>query len=190
MGIRPKKKDKEKSLIKSCIKGNRKAQQNLYDLYAPKMFGICLRYARNYHSAEDILQDGFLKVFKYLKNYKGTGSFEGWMRRIFVNVSIEQYRKVSTMYPVVDIADVDLRYDEINVIDELEVKDILNLVNQLADGYRIVFNLFVMEGYTHNEIGKMLGISEGTSKSQLARARSILKKKIGVSHFNKYEAVN
>jgi RNA polymerase sigma factor (sigma-70 family) len=183
------KKNNPQSLIKKCIKGNAKAQKELYDNYSPKMFGICLRYARDYQNAEDLLQEGFIKVFRYLKDFRGTGSFEGWMRRIFVNVSIEQYRKASYLYPVGDYIEYETRAVYNTALDELSVQDIMGFVNELADGYKVVFNLYAIEGYTHKEIGEMLNISEGTSKSQLARARGILQKKVTKYYIKPYEAI-
>lgn len=153
------------------------------------MFSICLRYAKNFHSAEDLLQVGFVKVFTNIKSFRGDGSFEGWMRRIFINTSIEHYRKSNPLYPVSDTALDYSRKVENDAINRLAAEDVLKCVNQLSDGYRTVFNLYVVDGLAHKEIAEMLGISEGTSKSQLARARYVLQDLI-IKHYEvKYEAL-
>lgn len=168
----------EDEIIKGCIVGERKAQQTLYSRYSPKMFAICLRYAKDYHSAEDILQEGFIKVFKYIGNFRREGSFEGWLRRIFVNTAIEHLRKAVNMYSIVDSEDKPIDIVDESIFDRLDEQDLLDMVQSLSPGYRTVFNLYVVEGYSHKEIGKLLSISEGTSKSQLARARQLLQKKV------------
>ncbi len=168
----------DKKLIKGCIKGDTKCYEQLYTRFAPKMFGICLRYSKDYHTAEDILQEGFIKVYKNLAKFRFEGSFEGWVRRIFVNTAIEHFRKSVNLYPIGEFANSpDERVDDLTV-EKLAVEDILKMVQSLSPGYRTVFNLYVIEGYPHKDIAKMLGISEGTSKSQLARARYLLQKKI------------
>ena len=168
----------DKELITGCIKRNRKYQDLLYHKYSPKMFSICLRYASDYHKAEDILQDGFMKVFKNIHKFRHEGSFEGWMRRIFVNTAIEHYRKSVPMYPILEVNNSD--HDVINdyTIENLAAADLMKLIRDLSPGYRTVFNMYVIEGYSHKEIANSLGISEGTSKSQLARARYLLQKKV------------
>jgi RNA polymerase sigma-70 factor (ECF subfamily) len=140
--------------------------------------GNCLRYAKDTFEAEDVLQMGFVKVFQKVSDFRGEGSFEGWVRRIMVNTAIESYRKNLRNLNIVDIDEV---YDQPqNTFDMsgLELKDLLKLVQQLSNGYRLVFNMYVIEGYSHKEIAKQLGITEGASKSQLSRARAILKEKI------------
>ncbi len=176
----------ENALIAACLKGKPAAQRELYDHFSGKMFGVCLRYAKNYHVAEDLLQEGFVKVFRYLDKYKGTGSFEGWVRRIFINTAIEHYRKNNPMYPVGEVDERLTTPVDNTAMQELAMEDLLAMVNELADGYRMVFNLYAIEGYAHQEIGDMLGISEGTSKSQLARARAILKEKIATRYSETY----
>ncbi len=168
----------EDQIINGCIVGDRTAQQTLYGRYSPKMFAICLRYAKDYHSAEDILQEGFIKVFRYISNFRREGSFEGWMRRIFVNTAIEHLRKAVSLYSIVDDEDKPMDILDESVFDQLDYQDLLNMVQSLSPGYRTVFNLYVVEGYSHKEIAKLLNISEGTSKSQLARARVLLQKKV------------
>jgi RNA polymerase sigma-70 factor (ECF subfamily) len=141
------------------------------------MFAVCLRYANEYNSAQDLLQEGFVKVFRNLEKFRGEGSFEGWIRRIFVNTAIEHYRKQVNLYALHD-SETRYEYYEGNALETLKHEDILKMIQKLSDGYRTVFNLYVIEGYSHKEIGDMMGISEGTSKSQLARARYLLQKMI------------
>lgn len=149
-------------------------QQELYDRFASKMYGVCLRYAGNVEEAEDILQDGFIKVFNKINSYRGEGSFEGWIRRIFVNTAIEHFRKKTYLQPITETEENTVEGKYLSVLDSLAEKDIVQLIQQLSPGYRTVFNMYVVEGYTHKQIAEMLGISEGTSKSQLSRAKLIL----------------
>jgi RNA polymerase sigma factor (sigma-70 family) len=149
-------------------------QETLYRMYSPKMFGVCLRYSGHQEDAQDILQEGFIKVFRNLEKFRREGSFEGWMRRIFVNTAIEHYRKSINLYPVSESQENNVEDKEWNAFDKLALKDLVKLIQTLSPGYRTVFNLYVVEGYTHREIAEMMGISEGTSKSQLARAKAIL----------------
>lgn len=166
----------ETDLIAGCLEGNRKMQEMLYNRFAPKMYAVCLRYSSNADDAQDLLQDGFIKIFKNLDKYRGDGSFEGWVRRIFVNTSIEHFRKKIKINTVADSSEIQVEDKEWNAFESLAEKDIINIIQELSPGYRQVFNMYVIEGYSHKEIGDILGISEGTSKSQLARAKSILKK--------------
>lgn len=168
----------EDEIIQGCIVGDRTAQKALYTTYSPKMFAVCLRYAKDYHNAEDILQDGFIKVFRYIANFRKEGSFEGWLRRIFVNTAIEHLRKSVHLYSIVDQEDKPIDIVDESIYDVLDHQDLLDMVQSLSPGYRTVFNLYVIEGYTHKDIADLLGISEGTSKSQLARARTLLQKKV------------
>ncbi|MBA2746832.1 MAG: RNA polymerase sigma factor [Flavisolibacter sp.] len=149
-------------------------QKELYQQFAPKMYGVCLRYAGNVEEAEDILQEGFIKVFNKVGSFRREGSFEGWIRRIFVNTAIEHYRKKIYLQPITDYEENTMEGKYLSVLDSLAEKDIIELVQQLSPGYRTVFNMYVVEGYTHRQIGEELGISEGTSKSQLSRAKQIL----------------
>ena len=164
----------ESDLIRGSIDGDRRLQEELYRRFSPKMYAVCLRYASNADEAQDILQDGFIKVFKKLDSFRGDGSFEGWVRRIFVNTAIEHFRRKKYMQPVTEKEENTIEGKYVSVLDELAERDILELVTQLSPGYRTVFNMYVVEGYSHKEIGEMLGISEGTSKSQLSRAKAIL----------------
>lgn len=167
-----------RAIISDCVAGNRKAQARLYHQFAPKMFGVCLRYAKDSTEAEDNLQEGFIRVFTNLKSFRHDGSLEGWIRRIMVNVSLEKIRKQYLLYPVEDVS----VYDSVNFSDDVIAKmsadELLQLIRELPPRYQLVFNLYVFEGMTHQEIAKEMEINEGTSKSNLARAREILKKKV------------
>ena len=151
-------------------------QEHLYKRFASKMYGVCLRYVANADDANDILQEGFIKVYKNLDKFRREGSFEGWVRRIFVNTAIEQFRKKVKLYNVDEVQENTIEDKELTALDLLATKDIINIVNELSPGYKAVFNLHVIEGFSHKEIAEVLGITEGTSKSQLARAKGVLKK--------------
>ncbi|NDC79366.1 MAG: RNA polymerase sigma factor [Chitinophagia bacterium] len=154
-------------------------QEALYRKYSARMYAVCLRYAGSADDAKDFLQEGFVKVYRNLERFRGEGSFEGWMRRIFVRTAIEHLRarRLQTA-PLPEGHDTD---DESgwSALDGLALEDLMRMIRLLPDGYRTVFNLYAVEGYSHREIGEMLGISEGTSKSQLARARKALQEMIG-----------
>jgi RNA polymerase sigma factor (sigma-70 family) len=164
----------ESDLIRGSMEGDRRMQEELYRRFSPRMYGVCMRYAGNAEEAEDILQEGFIKVFKKLGSFRSEGSFEGWIRRIFVNTAIEHFRRKTYQQPITEQHENSVEGKYLSVLDNLGEKDILKLIQDLSPGYRTVFNLYVVEGYTHKEIGDMLGISEGTSKSQLSRAKVIL----------------
>lgn len=164
----------ESDLIQGCLGGDRRMQEELYRRFSPRMYGVCLRYAGYAEEAEDILQEGFIKVFKKLGSFRGDGSFEGWIRRIFVNTAIEHFRRKTYLQPITEQHESTVEGKYLSVLDNLAEKDVMKLIQELSPGYRTVFNLYVVEGYTHKEIGDMLGISEGTSKSQLSRAKVIL----------------
>ena len=174
-------------LIKRCKSGERKAQEALYKQFASKMLGVCMRYAKDKMEAEDMLQNGFIRVFQKIGDYRGDGSFEGWVRRIMVHSSIEYYRKHHKMMQLVEIEE---SGDEPSVkplaFANLNARDLIALIQQLSPGYKIVFNLYAIEGYSHKEIGEMVGITEGASKSQLSRARTILKEQIAKMEGKKY----
>jgi RNA polymerase sigma factor (sigma-70 family) len=161
-------------LIEGCLRGDRKTQYELYRRFSPLMYGVCLRYAGNAEEAEDILQEGFIKVFNKIGTFRKEGSFEGWVRRIFVNTAIEHFRRKSYLKPITEAEENTIEANYPSVLDTLAEKDIIQLVQQLSPGYRTVFNMYVVEGYTHKQIAEALGISEGTSKSQLSRAKLIL----------------
>lgn len=164
----------EADLIDGCLKGDRRTQEELYRRFSPKMYAVCLRYAGNAEEAQDILQEGFIKVFKKLDSFRSEGSFEGWIRRIFVNTAIEHFRRKRYLMPVTEKEENTIEGKYLSVLDNLAAADIMSLVQELSPGYRTVFNMYVVEGYSHKEIGDILGISEGTSKSQLSRAKVIL----------------
>lgn len=163
-------------LIQKCKKQDIKAQEELYRLYAQRLFGVCLKYSTNYQQAEDNLQDGFLTIFKKISQYQDKGSFEGWMKRIIINTALQKHRKEKYL----DIINEDLLEEQEIEIDEedLPVDFLLKLIQELPPRYREVFNLYVLDGYSHKEISALLNISQGSSKSNLARARGILKERI------------
>ncbi|HPF52699.1 MAG TPA: sigma-70 family RNA polymerase sigma factor [Draconibacterium sp.] len=167
-----------KQIINECASGNIKAQEQLYRTFAPKMFGICLRYAKDRTEAEDNLHEGFIKVYSSIKSFRHEGSFEGWMRKIMVNVSLEKFRKQQTMYPVEDMVLYADSHATDDVLAEISAQELLVLIQQLPPRYRMVFNLYVMEGMNHEEISREMNISVGTSKSNLSRSRDILKDKV------------
>ncbi|PKO97944.1 MAG: RNA polymerase [Bacteroidetes bacterium HGW-Bacteroidetes-9] len=169
----------EKQLLKDCLDGNVHAQKRLYDLYSRKMFGVCLRYASDYNMAEDFLQEGFIRVFMKLGSYKFKGSFEGWVRRIMINTSLEILRKNDVLRYSVELnPSLDMSNDEEQVSQEIDSSVLMKHIQEMPPGFRAVFNLFAIEEVPHKEIGKLLNISEGTSKSQYARARAWLQKRL------------
>lgn len=165
-------------IIKDCKKGKAKAQEVLYVEYAPKMLGVCMRYSKDLAEAEDNLQDGFVKIFQSVKGYQFKGSFEGWMRRIMVNTALEKFRKNKHIQVVDEEWNLEVEADDnLNDVD-IPLDVLLEMVQSLPDRYRMVFSLYVLDGYSHNEIGEVMNISTGTSKSNLARGRAILKEKV------------
>lgn len=166
----------EERLIDACRKGDRKAQYELYEKYAPLMYSVCRRYVMQLQEAEDILVYGFTKVFQKLNQFKGEGSFEGWVRRIMVNEALTFIRRNKSMYLEVEIEKASREPDLNKLSDQLEVEDLEKLIDRLPMGYKTVFNLYAIEGFSHREIAEKLGISENTSKSQLSRARVHLQK--------------
>ena len=164
----------EKELIERCRKKDRRAQKLLYDKYTPKMFGVCKRYVKNREDAEDVLIEGFFKVFKNINQYTGKGSFEGWIRRIVVNEALMFLRKRHNFKLTVEVSNVDIK-TKYSVEDDLAAKDILSLLDKLPTGYRTVFNLYVLEGFKHREIAELMGISINTSKSPLILAKKRLR---------------
>lgn len=169
----------EKEIIEGCKKQNRKAQKMLYDRFSSKFLGVCMRYAKDKPEAEDILQEGFLKIFERIDQYNFSGAFEGWMRRIIVNTAISNYRKNLKHYNHSNIDDIYEFEQEISDPDvEFSMEEMLRVIQSLSPGYRMVFNLFAIEGYSHKEIAEMLGIDIATSKSQYSRARKIVQYKL------------
>ena len=169
----------EQQLIEGCRKGDRRAQKELYDTYSRKMMGVCLRYVDERETARDLLQDGFVKVFTGLDSYAGSGSFEGWMRRIFVNCALEYLRRSDVLREATDLENTaELIHPDSSAISDLSAAELMRLVSELPTGFRTVFNMFAIEGYSHKEIGEMLGITESTSRSQYTRAKQLLQRRI------------
>lgn len=167
------------TLVIECVKGNPRAQRMLFDRFSSKMLGVCLRYAKDSEQADDILQDGFVKVFTKLKDFKNAGSLEGWIRRVMVNTALDQIRKNGKTLGDVSVEDVQYKIENNDhIAEQLMAEDLLKLINSMPDGYKVVFNMFAIEGYTHNEIADTLGISESTSKSQYSRARAYLRERV------------
>ena len=169
----------EKELIDNCKKNNPQAQRALYDLYARKMMAVCMRYGRDYDTAQDLMQEGFIKVFTAIDSYTGNGSFEGWVRKIFINTALEYLRRNDILRETVDIDDNEpLQEIDDSTVEQMSADELMELIAELPAGFRTVFNLFVVEGYNHKEIGTMLGITESTSRSQLTRAKKWLQKRL------------
>ena len=167
-------------ILERCKKYDRKAQKELYDVYSPVLFGICIRYAKTKHEAEDILQDGFIKILTKINDFNSAGSFEGWMRRIIVNTAISHYHKNKKHNDIYDI-------DEINETDikgytfdnkQFTSEELYSVINNLPEGYKVVFNLYAIEGYKHKEIAEILNINQNTSKSQYSRAKDKLREQL------------
>lgn len=171
-------------LIQNCKKQDATAQGELYKQYSRVLFAICLRYSPNYTEAEDNLQDAFITIFKKIGQYKGKGSFEGWIKRVTVNTVLQKYRKKRT-FQIVDEGQIEDTAEEDVESEGIPLDFLLKIVQELPDRYRLVFTMYVMDGYQHKEIAEMLGISDGTSKSNLARGRMILKNKIEEYNANK-----
>ncbi|MFV8224902.1 RNA polymerase sigma factor [Christiangramia aquimixticola] len=167
----------ESSLIKRAVAGKRDAQKRIYELYSPKMLSVCRQYIKDLHHAEEIMLTGFLKVFTHLKSFKSEGSFEGWIRKIMVREAISFLRKQKKLeFQDDEVFSVQDAYNNIN--SEMEVAEIQSLIDALPEGYKTVFVMYAVEGYGHAEIAEMLEISEGTSKSQLFKARKLLQQKL------------
>ncbi len=167
---------KDVELIEGCRRQDRQAQKRLYDLYSSKLYALCCRYIKDKMEAEDVLITAFTKILNRIDQYSGEGNFEGWMRKVVVNDALSYLRKNKNMYLETDITAADYEPDYEKLEDQLEAEDLLKMIDSLPTGYRIVFNLYSIEGYSHKEIGDQLGISESTSKSQLSRARVALQK--------------
>lgn len=164
-------------LIILCKKQHAKAQEELYNRYKRILFAVCLKYAPNETEAEDNLQDSFITIFKKIEQYSGKGSFEGWMKRIAVNTVLQKYRKEKTLR-IIEESQIEELDDEPVETDDIPLDFLLKIIRELPNQYRIVFSMYVLDGYAHKDISEMLGISEGTSKSNLARAKGILRSKI------------
>lgn len=169
----------EEDIIKRCINGDSSAQETLYRHFAPIMLGVCFRYTRSQQEAEDILQDGFIRVLKFIGSYKAEGSLEGWIRKIMVNTALNHYRSNMKHRFYETIEDYQIGTSTApDVYGTLNVEDLMKMLQTLPLGYRLVFNLYEIEGYSHKEIAKMLKVSISTSKSQLMKARAILRSKL------------
>lgn len=170
----------ERDLIERSLKGDRVSQRDLFDMYSAKMLAVCQRYARHSAEAEDMFQEGFIKVFKNLSKYKGEGSFEGWIRRIMVNTSLKNISKKSFKNETIGLEDHQQNENKIapEVFSKLSMDDLLALINDLPTGYKLVFNMYAIEGYSHKEISELLNIEVSTSRSQLVKARRMLQRKI------------
>lgn len=166
------------ALIKGCINQKPAAQRELYEQFASSMLAVCYRYARDRDDAEDILQDGFVKVFQKIGNFDDRGSLEGWIRKIMVNTAIDHIRKQKHQQNQVELNEGITEVIEADVMDNLEMEALFEVIQKLPPGYRLVFNLYAIEGYSHKEIGDELGITESTSRSQYTRARAMLRQQI------------
>jgi RNA polymerase sigma-70 factor (ECF subfamily) len=168
-------------IIKGCKDGRIKDQERLYNLFSSILFGVCLYYSKDRTEAEDLLHDGFMKIFSNIATYRYKGSFEGWMRKIMINTALEKFRREKHLHPLSDLEDKEEELYAEDTISNISADDLVNMIQNLSPKYRMVFNLYAVEGYSHKEISEMLGISEGTSKSNLSRARTILQRNV-----NKY----
>lgn len=169
----------EQLLIAGCKRGESKARKELYELYAPAMMGVCMRYVNNRETARDLLQDGFVKIYTKIDTYSGVGSFGGWIRRIFVTTALEHLRRNDTLRLSTSIDEYnDISNNDVSALEQLSVDDLMACIASLPNGFRTVFNLFAIEGYSHAEIANMLNIKESTSRSQFIRARKLLQKNV------------
>ncbi len=176
----------DETLVNECVRGNPKAQRLLFDRFSGKMMTVCLRYTKDLHEAEDVLQEGFVKIFNKLPDFKMEGSLEGWIRRIFVNTALDALRKAKKFQGDASLDDVDFRMTNSELAsDEIHAEDLMKIIQALPEGYKVVFNLFAIEGYSHKEIADLLDISENTSKSQYSRARAYLKTKLERLHIER-----
>lgn len=166
------------SIINACKKNDRTAQEHLYNLFASRFYGICLRYGSDQLEAEDMLQEGFVKLFRKIDKYNSTGSFPAWASRLITNNCIDMLRKKPSFYNLTDEKSAMIEANSVDALDDLFLEDLVQLIQELPNGYRTIFNLFIVEGFSHKEIAEKLAISEGTSKSQLNRAKKLLQSKI------------
>ncbi len=179
----------ETELIAECRKGTRTFQKALYDCYCRKMMAVCLRYSKSTPEAEDVMQEGFVKVFHAIKDFRQESKLETWITRIMVNTALNAQRKKLYLFPMVDVEEINIPDEEMS-ISGMHFTQLLELIQSLPQGCQMVFNLYAIEGYGHKEIAEMLGISEGTSKSQFARAKSLLQAKLlkESSYYERYGA--
>jgi len=174
-------------LIKACVAEDRKAQKKLYDLFASKMMMICLRYSKSDQEAEDILQESFIKIFKNLKNLREYTNVAAWIKRIVINTALNYQRSKLYLYPMVNVEHLKISYDENVALSNFHHDELLQMIQDLPLGCQVIFNMYAIEGYTHKEIANKLDISEGTSKSQYSRAKSLLQLKLMESDRGNYE---
>ena len=169
-------------IIKGCKSGKLRSQEQLFKLFSKKLFGVCMLYTKDRSSAEDILQDSFVKIFQHIKQYEGRGVFEGWLRRIVVNTALERFRREVHLYPVAEVREVREEFSYDDIVSQISSQELMALIQELSPQYKMVFCLYGIEGYSHKEIAEKLGINEGTSKSNLSRARDILQAKVEVHY--------
>ncbi len=167
----------DEDLIQGCIKGDREAQKLLYSKYSKQMYFVCLRYTKEQQEAEDVLQESFIKVFNSIKDFRGESKLPYWIKRIVVNTALNAQRSKLYLYPMVDVDTLNEAAEELPISD-FTMEELLGMIQELPSGCQVIFNMYAIEGYKHHEIAKMLIISEGTSKSQYARAKHLLKEKI------------
>lgn len=167
----------EQELIEGCSKGNRSCQYALYEQFSRRMMAVCLRYSKSTQQAEDILQEGFVKVFQHIKDFRKQSQLETWITRIMVNTALNMHRKKLYLFPMVDVKETALADPNEN-LDSLAFDQLVEMIQSLPHGCQLIFNMYAVEGYTHQEIAGLLGITEGTSKSQYARAKELLRKQL------------
>lgn len=169
----------ELTLVKECVKGNSKAQYALFEKYSKKMMAVCHRYTNNTEEAEDVFQEAFVKVFTKLENYNFVGSLEGWIRKIMVNTALDHIRKNAKFLQDIQLEVVDYQVGKNDfALEKLMAEDLLEMISKMPEGYKVVFNMFAIEGYSHQEIADTLGVTESTSKSQYMRAKAYLRAKL------------
>jgi len=179
--------NQETRIVEGCQKGDRKLQKELYEKYASGMMVVCLRYSKSTLEAEDILQESFIKVFKNIQKFQKDSNLGAWIKKIVVNTALNAQRKKLYMYPMVDIEQTDNHVDEKVVLAEFHLKELIDMIRTLPMGCQAIFNMYAVEGFSHKEIAEKLNISEGTSKSQYARAKMLLRKKLDEARDNRYE---
>lgn len=178
--------NQEKALIEGCKREDNESQRQLYDLFVKKMMVVSIRYSKSQQEAEDIIQEAFIKIFQHIKTFKGESSLYYWIKRIVVNTALNHQRSKLYLFPMVDVSTLNHEVDSIN-LSGYQLDDLLKMIHKLPDGCRVIFNLYAIEGYSHKEIGEQLRISEGTSKSQYARAKSLLRDMLNKDERMSYE---
>ncbi len=177
----------ERILVEQCKKGDAHAQEKLYAQYSKQMYVICIRYTRSQQEAEDVLQEAFIKVFEKIGQYKGEAAIGGWIKRVVVNTALNSQRSKLYMFPMTDVQQLTSHQEEELTLSGFQLEELLEMIRSLPEGCQVIFNLYAIEGYTHKEIGDQLNISEGTSKSQYARAKQLLKNMINQEERRSYE---